>query len=89
MHEFESLRETRLDLHTTIIPSMVGWIDAAIPVEQDTTIWCIYEDVHVQVPGDIGAQARSYLIRDIICCDPHPTRKSMTAPWNYLCESIC
>ena len=89
LHEFESLREIELDLHTTIAPSMVDQINAAIPAEQDTTIWRMYEDIHAQVPRDIRAQAKPYLMQDIIRYDLHPARKPMTALWGYLCENIC
>ena len=89
LHEFESLREIELDLHTTIAPSMVDQINAAIPAEQDTTIWRMYEDIHAQVPRDIRAQAKPYLMQDIIRYDLHPARKPMTALWDYLCENIC
>ena len=59
-------------------------INAAIPAEQDTTIWRMYEDIHAQVPRDIRAQAKPYLMQDIIRYDLHPARKPMTALWDYL-----
>ena len=88
LHKFESLREIERALHTTIAPSMVDQINAAIPAELDTTIWRMYEDIHTQVPKDIRAQAKPYLMQDIIRYDLHPARKPMTALWDYLCENI-
>lgn len=88
LQRFESLREIERSLHTTIAPSMVDQINAGIPAEQDTTIWRMYEDIHAQVPKDIRAQAKPYLMQDIIRYDLHPARKPMTVLWDYLCDNI-
>lgn len=85
---YTDVRQLERELHITIAPAMVDQINANIPVEEDMTIWRMFEDFHSQVPKDIRNSAKPYLMQDSIRYDLHPGKKPIQALWDYLCDTI-
>lgn len=71
-----------------LAPAFSDQINANLPIDEDTTYFRFYEDIHTHAPAELKKAGIPYMTQDIIRADLHPAKKPFTALWDTLTENI-